>query len=163
MKKFVVCFGLLLLGRVGYAQLKTTPVCGVFEVNVLKGTVNNVMPNFTAGEIKKKLPCFTGEEPEGKDSKCNGAVFYKDRDVSFYTYRKYVVIGAAFKGKTNIPVLGTKRNSLFNKLGNPQLKDPKWDAYQTQYGCLILYYDAQNKVNRIIMSTKSTDEIDLCQ
>lgn len=163
MKKIIVCFVLLLLGRVSTAQLKTTPVCGVFEVNVLKGSVNDIMPNFTAGEIKKKLPCFTGEEPEGKDSKCNGAVFYKDRDVSFYTFRDYVVIGPAFKGRMNMPVIGTKRNSLFNRLGNPKLKDIKWDAYQTQYGCLILYYDAQNKVNKMIMSTKSTDEIDLCQ
>ncbi|MBI1780953.1 MAG: hypothetical protein HYR66_06230 [Sphingobacteriales bacterium] len=163
MKKSILLSLLVMSTVTGFAQLKTTPVCGVFEVNVLKGSVNDVMPNFTAAEIKKKLPCFTSEEPEGKDSKCNGAVFYKDRDVSFYTFRDYIVIGPAFKGRTNMPVIGTKRNSLFNKLGNPQLKDPKWDAYQTQYGCLILYYDAQNKVNRIIMSTKGTDEIDLCQ
>lgn len=62
--------------------------------------------------------------------------------------------------------MGTKRGSLFKTLGNPKIKDDLWDAYDTQYGTLILHYDVKGpagKVKLIQMSTESTDTIQLCE
>ena len=144
-----------------HAQLKVKAKCNDFFVDVLNGKVNEVRPDFSAGLIKTRLPCFTSEESE--TAKCGGGVYYKDRDVKFFTGRDYVEIGPAFKGKLSVPLMGAKRGTLFKYLGNPGLKDDKWDAFQTQYGCLILYYNAASKVNMIRFSTKTTAEIQLCE
>jgi hypothetical protein len=144
------------------AQLKVKPKCDAFVVDVLDGKVNGVHPDFTIGQIKKKLPCNTGEEAEGT-SKCGGGVFYKDRDVKFYTGRDYVEIGPAFKGKLSIPLMGGKRGTFFKWLGLPKLKDDTWDAFQTQYGCLILYYNSAARVKMIRFSTRNTDQLNLCE
>jgi hypothetical protein len=145
------------------AQLKTTPVCGTFVVEILDGKVNGVFPDFTIGQIKEKLPCFTSEEPENSTSKCGGGVFYKDKDIYFYTGRDYIEIREKFKGKLSIPLLGATRNSLFKWLGNPKIKDVNWDAFQTQYGTLVLHYNKAGKVNLIQFSKKSTETLSLCE
>lgn len=144
-----------------YGQLKVKATCNTFDVDVLNGKVNGVRPDFTAGQVKSKFPCFTSEDPE--TSKCGSVVYYKDRDVKFFTGRNYVEIGPAFKGHLSIPLMGAKRGSLFKYLGNPVLKDQKWDAFETQYGCLVLYYNAAAKVNLIRFSTKGTNAIQLCE
>ncbi|MBO9635188.1 MAG: hypothetical protein J7578_18905, partial [Chitinophagaceae bacterium] len=146
------------------AQLKTTKVnCPAIEVDVLNGRVNGLKPDRTTNEITGKLPCFTTKTEESPSSKCGGMVVYKDKDITFYTGRNYVEIGPAFKGKMSISLLGTKRGSLFKVLGTPKIKDDKWDAYQTGYGCLVLYYGADNKVKKIQFSTYGTDAIQLCE
>jgi hypothetical protein len=143
------------------AQLKVKPMCTDFVVDVLDGKVNEVHPDFTTAQIKTKLPCFTSEEPS--TSKCGGAIYFKDRDVVFYTGREYVEIGPKFKGKLSLPLMGGKRGTFFKMLGNPKLKDKDWDAFDTQYGCLILYYNSASKVRMIRFSTKTTDDINLCE
>lgn len=143
------------------AQLKTKPVCSDFVVDVLDGKINGVHPDFTTAQIKTQLPCFTNEEPAS--SKCGGAIYYKDRDVVFFTGREYVEIGPKFKGKLSLPLMGGKRGSFFKLLGNPKLKDPNWDAFETQYGCLILYYNSASKVRMIKFSTKTMEDINLCE
>ncbi|MGB8195211.1 MAG: hypothetical protein WCF67_24960 [Chitinophagaceae bacterium] len=114
-------------------------------------------------DVRNKFPCFSQTEDESNSAKCGGGVFYKDKDISFYTARDYVEIGPKFKGKLSIPLFGTKRNSLFRTLGNPKLKDANWDAYQTNYGLLILYYDAAGKVKLVKFSTQSAETIQLCE
>ena len=143
------------------AQLKVRPMCTDFVVDVLDGKVNGVHPDFTTAQIKTKLPCFTSEEPS--TSKCGGAIYFKDRDVVFYTGREYVEIGPKFKGKLSLPLMGGKRGTFFKTLGNPKLKDKDWDAFDTQYGCLILYYNSASKVRMIRFSTRTTDDINLCE
>jgi hypothetical protein len=144
------------------AQLKVTPVCNAFVVDILGGKVNDVRPDFNNAQVKTKLPCFTSEEADGT-GKCGGLVSYKDKDIYFYTGRDYIQIGPGFKGRLTMPLMGATRNSLFKLLGLPKLKDPGWDAFQTQYGCLILYYTAAGKVRMIRFSTKTTDQINLCE
>jgi hypothetical protein len=51
-------------------------------------------------------------------------------------------------------------------LGNPKIKDDLWDAYETQYGCLVLHYDvagAAGKVKYFQFSTLGTDALNLCE
>ena len=161
--KTVLCLCLFVaISSIANAQLKVKPTCGTFTVNILDGKVNDVRPDFTNGQIKKKLPCNSSEEEEG-GPKCGGSVFYKDQDVKFFTGRDYVEIGPAFKGKLSIPLMGAKRGTFFKWLGNPKLKDDGWDAFETQYGCLILYYNSASKVRMIRFGTKGTDAINLCE
>lgn len=145
-------------------QLKTSVKCPDFQIDILAGSVNkDIFPNSTMGQIKLHLPCFTGTEKEGDSSKCGGGVFYKDKDVHFYTNRHYIEIGPAFKGTLSIPLMGAPRNGLFKWLGDPQIKDVHWDAFQTSYGVLILYYNNASKVNKIQFSTENANTLRLCE
>ena len=164
MKTIIAFFFSLVLCNATLAQLKTTPKCPEFDVDILDGIINgNILPTSTVGQIKLNLPCFTSFEEEGTSAKCGAGVFYKDKDVSFFTTRDYVEIGPAFKGKLSIPLMGAPRNSLFKWLGPPQIKDVNWDAFQTGYGILILYYNSAAKVNKILFSTQSASGIHLCE
>ena len=145
------------------AQLKITPVCNEFVVDILDGKVNDVYPDFSIGRIKEKLPCFTSTQPEDSSSPCGGGVFYKDRDIIFYTGRDYIEIGEKFKGKLTIPLLGAGRNSLFKWLGHPKIKDVNWDAFEMAYGTLVLHYNKAGKIYLIQFSKKSTETLSLCE
>ena len=146
------------------AQLHRTVTCPSISIDILDGIVNqNLMPNSTPQYIKDILPCYTSAESEGTKSKCGAGVFYKDKDVYFYTDRDYIEIGPAFKGKLSLPLMGAPRNGLFKMLGNPQIKDVHWDEYQTSYGILILYFNKTNHVNKIQFSTQQASTIQLCE
>ena len=150
---------------VGMGQLKAKVKCPDFYVDVLNGNVNGIKPNHTPNEIKEKFPCFTSSEEESSSAKCGGGIYFKDKDIFFYTKRDYIEVGPKFAGKTSIPILGTKRNSLFSKLGNPKVKDDLWDAYEMQYGTLVLHYDVAGpagKVKFFQFSTLDTDNLSLC-
>ena len=163
MKKISVFIFILFTAFAATAQLKVTPKCPEFEINILKGIVNdNILPNSTGGQIKLKFPCFTSAEDETPNLKCSEGVFYKDKDISFYTSRDYIELGPHFKGKLSLPLMGASRNSLFKWLGAPQIKDVNWDAFQTSYGVLILYYNKDSKVNKIQFSTQTAQTIRLC-
>lgn len=163
MKK-TICSLLLagLLSPAG-AQLKTTALCPAFKVDILDGRVNDLEASATQGQIKKLFPCFTASEEEGPSARCGGVISYKDKDISFYTGRDYVEIGEKFKGALSLPLLGAARNSLFKWLGHPKIRDVNWDAFQTAYGTLVLYYNKTSRVNRIQFSTLSSEMLTLCE
>ena len=163
MKTAVVFVACLLAVSSLTAQLKTTKVCPSFSVDLLDGRINELRITDNNTQIKEKLPCFSSEAPETSSSRCGGGVFYKDRDIFFYTGRNYVEIGPKFKGKLSLPLMGASRNSLFKWLGHPKIKDVNWDAYTTAYGMMILYYTKANKVNKIQVSTESAETIKLCE
>ncbi len=155
------------IATLSMAQLRAKTKCPDLYVDILTGTVNgDIKPNNTQDEIKAKFPCFTSAVDETPDAKCGGGIFFKDKDIYFYTKRDYIEIGPKFLGKTSIPILGTKRNSLFAKLGNPKVKDDLWDAYEMQYGTLVLHFDIAGpagKVKMVQFSTLSTENLNLCE
>ncbi len=153
----------ILLSNTVNAQLKVTKRCDPFVVDILNGKVNETKPNIGLEELKKTFPCFTGSEAEDATAKCGGGIWFKDKDIYFYTGRDYVQIGEKFKGKLSLALLGASRNSFFKTLGNPSIKDETWDAYQMQYGTLVLHYNKAGKVNLIQFSTKSSDALSLCE
>lgn len=155
-------FGLILTSSL-QAQLKVKTTCPSLYVDILDGKINGMKASIPAPELKEKLPCFTSADEEGGTSKCGGGVYYKDKDVYFYTKRDYVEIGDKFQGKLSIPIMGAARGSLFKWLGNPKLKDTNWDAYQMNYGTLVLHYNAANKVKLIQFSTNPTETLSLCE
>ncbi len=163
MKKTYLFLLSILVVSGAMAQLKTTTKCPDFVVDILDGKVNGLKANAPIYDIKAKFPCSSSIAEEGSGAKCGAGVFFKDRDVKFYTDRDYIEIGPKFKGTMAPALLGAKRGSLFSKLGNPIMKDDKWDAYQTSYGTLVLHYDAAGKVNLIQFSTYGTDLLNLCE
>jgi hypothetical protein len=129
----------------------------------LEGTINNKLYcTSTGAEVQKLFPCFTSVVEETNGSTC-GAVMYKDKDITFYTERDYVEIGSNFKGTLEPALMGVSRTQLFKLLGNPKIKDATWEAYQTKYGIMILYFNQSSKINKIQISSKSTDSIKLCE
>jgi hypothetical protein len=155
---FIVC---LFLAVGSMAQLKAKVACPPFEVDILDGTVNSLKANVITGVVKNKWPCFTSTTTDS--AACGEGVFYKDKGISFYTGRDYIEISEGFKGKLSVPLIGANRGSLFTRLGNPKMKDDTWDAYQTNYGTLVLYYNKANKVRLIQFSTESTATLKLCE
>lgn len=162
MKRISFFIAALVSFHVVNAQLKATTVCPAFTIDILDGKVNELYPSSTTGEIKSKLPCFSSTEEETAGAKCGGGVFYKDKDIFFYTGRDYVEIGEKFKGKLSIPLMGASRNNLFKWLGHPKIKDLNWDAFQMAYGTLVLYYKG-GKVSKLQFSTKSSETLSLCE
>lgn len=155
----IVCISITSLAK---AQLKGKAVCPPITVDVMDGSVNRLYPKSSIVEITGSLPCFTSVVETDSITKCAG-VFYADRDLHFYTARKYFQIGEKFNGKLTPALMGVSRSSLFNLLGHPKLKDDGWDAFQMGYGTLILYYNTAGKINKIQISSKNTDAIKLCE
>lgn len=162
MKNFFLISVLVIICQPVFAQLKPQLRCPTFEVDVLAGTVNGLLPKSAIAEIQTTLPCFTDMIVKDSASVCGG-VFFKDRDINFYTDRRYIEIGDKFKGKITPALMGVSRTSLFNLLGYPKLKDTNWDAFQMGYGTLILYYNKAGKINKMQICNRSTDAIKLCE
>lgn len=161
MNNCIFFLGLLLISLPVPAQLKTSPVCPPFSIDILDGTINELTPASTTGEVKKKFPCFT--DADESSSACGGLVSYRDKDIYFYTGRSYVEIREKFKGSLSLPLFGAARNSLFKWLGNPHIRDVNWDAYSTAYGTLILYFSPSGKVNKIRFGTRTPESMKLCE
>jgi len=159
--KFPISFLLLFVAFSASAQLKAKVSCDEFTVDILSGKVNDIKADFTLETLKAKFPCFTSTAPDDS-AKCGG-IFFKDKDLSIFTGRDYIQIGEKFKGKLSMPIMGASRNSFFKTLGNPKIKDDTWDAYQMQYGTLVLHYNKANKVRLIQMSTQPTETLNLCE
>lgn len=146
------------------AQLKVKAKCDEFYVDILGGTVNTMRPDYTYGQIKEKMPCFSGTVEEGTaGAKCGATISYADRDVYFFTDRDYIEIKEKFKGKMSMPLFTTMRKGIFKYLGRPALKDDTWEAFQTAYGNIVVYYNKAGKVNKIQMTTKPTSTLQLCE
>lgn len=160
--KLVLISLLLTLGLPAVAQLTQKADCAVLTVDVYKGSINDAKPDADPERIKVMLPCFTSFEKEGNTSTCGGGVYYDDKGLRFYVQRDYFVVTDKFKGKFTAPVLGVKKGGLFPRFGNPKMKDDNWEAYQMAYGIMIVYYNTKDVVNKVIISTKTTDDINLC-
>jgi hypothetical protein len=115
MKRILFVILIMSLASAVTAQLKAKSKCPDFYIDILNGTVNGIKPNNTQNEIKDAFPCFTSSVDETSDAKCGGGIYFKDKDLSFFTKRSYVEVGAKFVGKTSFPLLGTKRGSLFTR------------------------------------------------
>jgi hypothetical protein len=164
MKNTCLLIAVLVCNLAAQAQLKTTAACPGFNIDILRGRINETLNiKSTAGEFKSIFPCFTSAEDESAGAKCGGGVFFKDKDIYFYTGRDYIEIGEKFKGKLSVPLIGAPRNGMFKWLGNPYLKDTNFDVYQTAYGIIILYFNKANKVNKIQFSVEGVNTIKLCE
>jgi hypothetical protein len=160
MKKTTLFVLLFSFSMIAAAQLKQKVSCPTFNIDYLDGTVNGIHTDYNQARIKESLTCFSSTEPD--TTACGGKVVYKDQDITFFPKRRYVVIGEKYKGKQSLPLLNSKRGTLYKWLGHPKMKDVDWDAFQTQYGCLVLYYNKANIAKKIIFSKNGTETIQIC-
>ena len=162
MKILFLVFASIIASQSVNAQLVATAVCPPIKVDVMDGNVNELYPKSAIEQIKVVFPCTSEIVEQGTASKCAG-VFFKDKDIYFYSERNYIEIGEHFKGKMTPALLGVSRSTLFSLLGRPKLKDTNWDAFQMGYGTLVLYYNKAGKINKLQISSKSTDALKLCE
>jgi hypothetical protein len=152
----------MLITGVLSAQLKSSSSCGTVLVDIYKGWINKALPQDHPEQIKAKMPCYTRYEQEGNESPCGGGVYYTNRDIRFMIQRDYIVIGENCKDAFNLVLLGKKEEDFFSELGSPKMKDANWKAYQMSYGTLILFFNQQGLVNKIIITNHTTDDVNLC-
>ncbi len=161
MRKTVLIFACMAVCQLTRAQLKATPVCLSFNIDVIDGSVNNMYPESPLGDIQNKMPCFTQVVQEPAADGCAG-IFYKDKGISFYTYRDYIEITENYKGAMTLPLMGADHTNLFKWFGLPKVKDIAWEAYQMRHGILVVYFNGTGRINRILLSSKSPESIRLC-
>lgn len=151
----------IFISQLSNAQLKTSSNCPPISIDLLDGSVNKMRPESPWGEIYAKLPCFTEAIEEPSATGCAG-VFLRDKGVNFYTYRDYIEVTSKFTGTMTPSIMGADHNSLFKILGLPQVKDLAWDAYQMRYGVLVVFFDKDGKINRLILSSKTVLSLRPC-
>lgn len=139
--------------------------CKPITANLTSGTVNGLKPTAAMAEVKKKLPCFTGDTEEGGDFNCGGGVFYLNNDIYFYTGRDYVEIRSNFKGKTSPSVLGIYRDELKSKLGEPDvvLDGGRVWLYKRPYGTLRINFNPDDLCVEIAMHAVPPAQVKLCE
>ncbi len=163
MKFSFLVMACIFASNTSFAQLKKTPVCPPFQVDIISGSINKFSPKSSLMEIKNEFPCFNLIVEESDSStKCKG-IFYSDKGIYFFTERDYIEINEKFDGVMTPKLLGADRKSLFALFGYPKIKDITWDAFQMVYGILILYYDKAGRINKIQISSKTVDNIKLCE
>ncbi|MEO6668848.1 MAG: hypothetical protein ABIN36_05200 [Ferruginibacter sp.] len=161
MRNPVLIITCIVISQITQAQLKTSTSCPPIFVDLVSGSVNNMRVESPWAEIYKVFPCFTEAIEEPSATGCAG-VFLRDKGINFYTYRDYIEVTQNFKGTITPAIMGTDRNSLFKSFGLPQTKDILWDAYQMRYGTLVVFSGNDGRINRIIISTKNTANMRLC-
>ena len=161
-KATLLALAFIISSQFVHAQLRSTPYCPTFVIDILDGTVSKMHPLSPFGDIKNHLPCFTDVVDELTSGGCGG-VFFKDKGIYFYTYRHYIDIKGNFVGNMSLPLMGSDRKMLFSWFGNAALKDINWEVYQMRYGCLVVFFDINAKVNRVIISSNSPETLRLCE
>ena len=144
------------------AQLRSTPHCPQFNIDILEGSVSKMYPQSPFGDIVNRLPCYTEAVDELASAGCGG-VYFKDKGVFFHTYRDYIEIKENYSGTMTLPLMKANRNMLFKWLGLPSAKDIKWESYQMRYGSLILFFDESGNVNSIVITSKSVETLRMCE
>ncbi len=162
MKNFLSVISCIAISFQVSGQLKSSaPVCPAFVVDVLGGNVNKLFPKTTLAEVKKAFSCYT-DIVESDSAQCT-SISYADKGLYFYPGRNYIEIRDNFKGTLKPALMGATRASLFSLLGHPKMKDVSWDAFQTEYGTLVLYYNTSGKINKMQMSSRTTETMKLCE
>jgi hypothetical protein len=59
MKTLLLIFAFCFSACLANAQLNATPVCPPFTVDVLAGSVNELVPKSAIVEVQAKFPCFS--------------------------------------------------------------------------------------------------------
>ncbi len=112
--------------------------CASLRFDLVRGTLNGVPPTATMDEVKRRLPCFTGESAETSEMNFGGGVFFLDHDLFFYTGRNYIEVRRRFPGTVTPDVLGRPIGDAQRVLG-PHARTLERRGsmlFRAQYGCV---------------------------
>lgn len=143
--------------------------CGLLIVDLSYGSVNGLNPVSSPDQIKGKLPCFTGMTPETSAENCNGGIFYKTRDIYFYTSLDCINIRSKFEGsfvynRQSIQLIGvslTELQKIFGKESDyyrsPSSSTHKYPVFTTSYGHVVFDLVNDHVVEVNICNQKKID------
>ena len=112
--------------------------CSRLHFDLVRGTLNGVPPAASMDEVKRRLPCFTGESAEREELNFGGGVFFLNHDFYFYTGRNYIEARSRFKGTVTPDVLGRPLARARELLG-PQartLQRRRSILFRAAFGCV---------------------------
>jgi hypothetical protein len=139
--------------------------CRKISANLNSGTVNGLKPTALPADVKKKLPCFTGESAEGGNINCGGGVFYLNNDIYFYTGRDYIEMRGSFSGTTSPSVLGFTRDELVILFGKADrvVDGGRVLIYTKPYGSLRLVFNMEGRCAEVGIHAVTPDKIEMCE
>ncbi|MBL7757240.1 MAG: hypothetical protein JNL59_07595 [Chitinophagaceae bacterium] len=158
-------YTVLILACIALTQIAVGRQCDEIKIDLKKGTVNKLKLNASQEVIKKKLPCATGDTPDGSSFNCGGGVFFGKDQFYFYSGRDYVNIRKGFTGTLSIPLLEKTEAEVTSLLGQPdQIETPgkrRFIFYKRKYGSLVLKIGS-DKVEEIFMYSEAPAGVKLC-
>ncbi len=144
--------------------------CENLYLDLEKGTLNGLRVNASQKEIKKALPCFTGDSPDGSEFNCGGGVFFLDHDFYFYSGQNYIEVRENFTGSISDDIMNKSTAEIAKLLGEPDRTESirKWDGsnrlhffYQRPYGCISMVF-VKKKLAKIAIHSTPINETQLC-
>jgi len=108
------------------------------KLDLARGLLDELSPALPMDEVKRALPFYTGDTPEGTNYNYGGGVFFGRNDFYFYTYRDAIQVRARFSG-TIVPVrIGATPDELRAALAlrSPYRLGIGAQLYTMPWGCL---------------------------
>jgi hypothetical protein len=121
-------------------EISTKGVCPELIVDLTKGTLNGLDGKASMVNVKKVLPCFTGETEEGAGYNRGGGVFYLDHDFFMYTGMDCINIRDKFQGKGLEKILGANLKDAIKLLGKLSRSESDMSFVNTKFGCIGLLH-----------------------
>jgi hypothetical protein len=132
--------GVVLLAGCGGARRSFAPGCDALEFDLRAGLLNGLPPTASMNEVRRQLPCATGDTEEGHPFNEGGGVFFLTHDLYFYTHRDRIEVREAFDGRVVPALLGGRYEAVVAVFGPATRGLPdgggKLTLHPTRYGCL---------------------------
>jgi hypothetical protein len=162
MKKTTALLVFLVMTLIGNGQ-----DCTSIHVDLLKGTINGLLPSASQEEVKKKLPCFGASTPDGSKENCGGGVFFAKQGFFFYTGKDNINIRKGFAGTISIDLMGKTEADAIVLLGKPEgdITDDdgaRFVFFKRSWGCIVIGFDDDKKVDEIFIYATPPEQVDLC-
>jgi hypothetical protein len=127
--------------------------CGSLRFDLVRGTLNGVPATASMDEVKRRLPCSTGESEETSEMNFGGGVFFLNHDFYFYTGRNYIEVRARFPGTVTPDVLRRPIADAQRLLG-PHARTLERRGsmlFRAQFGCVeaLLSRDGARTVEQV--------------
>jgi hypothetical protein len=137
-----------------------TSACEKLTFDLNTGTLNNLPPTASQEQVKRFVPCWTGDTPDGSDFNQGGGVFFTNHDFYFYTWRRYIEVRLGFNGSVSPSFLGEKAEVLRINLGEPRTiaEHPEDWYFERKYGCLRVEFK-DNIVHELAAHSEKCDEV----
>ncbi len=157
-----VLIGALLLNACASWRAPTSGGCNSLHFDLTRGTLNGLPPTASASDIKGRLPCFTGETPEG-DERLNwgGGVFFLNHQVYFYTHRDWIEVRSGFRGRVIPALLSAPRSTVLKTLGQPVRSLPESESllFPASYGCVQIFLDAAGRASTLAAHSRACENV----
>ena len=136
-----------------------TTICENLEFDLATGTLNGLPATASQEDVKRVLPCWTGDTPDGSGFNYGGGVFFTNHNFYFYTGQDFIEVRSGFRGSVSPPLLGEKMEAVRSRIGEPRVTSDGTDTwyFEGKYGCLRLEFE-NGVVRDLAVHYKSCDD-----